>query len=127
VVLGKTGRNFAAGMSGGAAYVLDWDGNFATRCNRQMVELEPLTLAEEIIEVKAMVERHVDYTNSKLGRRALAQWNKLLPKFVKVNPKDYKRMLKIITQVEAKGLSGEEAIMAAFEQNKNDQSRISGN
>ncbi|MCB0171543.1 MAG: glutamate synthase large subunit, partial [Anaerolineae bacterium] len=74
VVLGKTGRNFAAGMSGGFAYVLDWEGDFATRCNPEMVDLDRLELAEEIVEVKAMIERHVQYTNSELGRRVLADW-----------------------------------------------------
>ncbi|MCG3209159.1 MAG: Ferredoxin-dependent glutamate synthase 1 [Anaerolineae bacterium] len=127
VVLGKTGRNFAAGMSGGIAYVLDWDGNFANHCNKEMVDLERITLAEEAVELKGMIERHVQYTNSALGGRVLAGWAGLLPKFVKVYPKDYKRMLEIIAQVEAQGLSGDEAIMAAFEQNKNDLTRVSGN
>ncbi len=127
VVLGKTGRNFAAGMSGGIAYVLDWDGNFANHCNKEMVDLERITLAEEVVELKTMIERHVAYTSSDLGRRVLAQWDSLLPKFVKVYPKDYRRMLEIIAQVEAEGLSGDEAIMTAFEKNKNDQSRVSGN
>jgi len=125
--LGKTGRNFAAGMSGGIAYVLDWDGDFATRCNKEMVDLDRLDLAEEIVEIKAMIERHVQYTNSDLGRRVLNDWREMVPKFVKVYPKDYKRMLEIIAQVEAEGLSGEEAIMTAFEMNKNDQTRVSGN
>ena len=127
VVLGQTGRNFAAGMSGGIAYVLDWNDDFASRCNRNMVDLERLDLAEEIVEVKAMIERHVQYTNSNLGRRVLANWRQMVPKFVKVYPKDYKRMLQIIAQVEAEGVSGEEAIMTAFEMNKNDQTRVSGN
>ncbi|MCB0192157.1 MAG: glutamate synthase large subunit [Anaerolineae bacterium] len=127
VVLGKSGRNFAAGMSGGLAYVLDWDGDFATRCNMEMVDLYPLELAEEIVEVKAMIERHVQYTNSDLGRRVLADWKAMVPKFVKVYPRDYKRMLEIIAQVEAEGLSGDEALMAAFEMNKNDKTRVSGN
>ncbi|HRV93640.1 MAG TPA: glutamate synthase large subunit [Anaerolineae bacterium] len=127
VVLGKTGRNFAAGMSGGFAYVLDWEGDFATRCNKEMVDLDRLELAEEIVEVKAMIERHVQYTNSELGRRVLADWKAMAPKFVKVYPKDYKRMLEIIAQVEAEGLSGDEALMTAFEMNKNDKTRVSGN
>ncbi|MCB9076940.1 MAG: glutamate synthase large subunit [Anaerolineaceae bacterium] len=127
VVLGKTGRNFAAGMSGGFAYVLDWEGDFATRCNQEMVDLDRLELAEEIVEVKAMIERHVQYTNSELGRRVLADWKAMAPKFVKVYPKDYKRMLEIIAQVEAEGLSGDEALMTAFEMNKNDKTRVSGN
>ena len=114
-------------ISGGFAYVLDWEGDFATRCNKEMVDLDRLELAEEIVEVKAMIERHVQYTNSELGRRVLADWKAMAPKFVKVYPKDYKRMLEIIAQVEAQGLSGDEALMTAFEMNKNDKTRVSGN
>jgi glutamate synthase (ferredoxin) len=127
VVLGGTGRNFAAGMSGGVAYVLDWDGDFATRCNQQMAGLESLTDAEEIAEVKQMVQRHAEYTNSELGWRVLGRWDELAPKFVKVMPHDYKRMLETFAEVEASGLSGEEAVMVAFEKNKSDQSRVDGN
>ena len=82
---------------------------------------------ERLIEVKAMIERHVQYTGSGLGRRVLDEWDEMVPKFVKVYPKDYKRMLEIIAQVEAEGLSGDAATMTAFEKNKNDQSRVSGN
>jgi glutamate synthase (ferredoxin) len=127
VVLGQTGRNFAAGMSGGIAYVVDWHGDFAKRVNREMVDLETLTDADEIAEVKAMIQRHADYTNSDLGWRVLLRWDELLPKIVKVMPRDYKRVLKAIAHVTAQGLSGEEAVMAAFEINKNDESRVGGN
>jgi glutamate synthase (ferredoxin) len=127
VVLGQTGRNFAAGMSGGIAYVVDWHGDFAKRVNREMVDLETLTDADEITEVKAMIQRHADYTNSDLGWRVLLRWDELLPKIVKVMPRDYKRVLKAIAHVTAQGLSGEEAVMAAFEINKNDESRVGGN
>ncbi len=127
VVLGRTGRNFAAGMSGGIAYVLDEAGDFPRRCNQEMIDLERLEDAAEIVEVKAMIQRHLDYTNSALAERVLARWDKLIPKFVKVMPKDYKRVLAAFREVEAAGLSGEEAVMAAFEQNKNDQARVSGN
>jgi glutamate synthase (ferredoxin) len=127
VVLGSTGRNFAAGMSGGVAYVLDWDGDFATRCNQQMVGLETLEDPEEIAEVKEMVQRHAEYTNSELGYRVLGQWDELVPRFVKVMPHDYKRMLEAFAEVEASGLSGEEAVMVAFEKNKSDVSRVGGN
>src|SRR5690606_28078647 len=127
VVLGQTGRNFAAGMSGGIAYVLDWQGDFATRCNKEMVDRDRLELAEEIVEVKAMIECHVQYTHGDLGGRVLADWNAMLPKFGKVYPKDYKRRLEIIDQLEPEGLRGDEAIMAAFEMNKNDKTRVSGN
>jgi glutamate synthase (ferredoxin) len=127
VVLGKTGRNFAAGMSGGVAYVLDWDGDFAARCNQQMVGLEDLTDLEEIAGVKQMVQCHAEYTNSELGWRVLGRWDELVPRFVKVMPHDYKRMLEVFAEVEASGLSGDEAVMVAFEKNKSDVSRVGGN
>jgi glutamate synthase (ferredoxin) len=92
-----------------------------------MVDLETLTDADEIAEVKAMIQRHADYTNSDLGWRVLLRWDELLPKIVKVMPRDYKRVLKAIAHVTAQGLSGEEAVMAAFEINKNDESRVGGN
>ncbi len=127
VVLGSTGRNFAAGMSGGVAYVIDWHGDFANRVNKEMVDLETLTEAEEIAELKAMIQRHADYTNSDLGWRVLIRWDELLPKFVKVMPRDYKRMLEALREVQQQGLSGEEAVMAAFDINKNDVARAGGN
>ncbi len=127
VVLGRTGRNFAAGMSGGTAYVLDEAGDFATRCNQQMVYLEKLDDPNEMASVAAMIERHAQYTDSCLARRVLADWSTSAAKFVKVMPKDYKRMLEAFAQVEAEGLSGDEAVMMAFEMNKNDQTRVSGN
>jgi glutamate synthase (ferredoxin) len=74
-----------------------------------------------------MIERHAEYTNSELGYRVLARWDELVPRFVKVMPHDYKRMLEAFAEVEASGLSGEEAVMVAFEKNKSDLSRISGN
>ena len=127
VVLGETGRNFAAGMSGGIAYVLDWTGDFATRTNKEMVGLEPLQDTQEIEDLKALVQRHADYTNSELAWRVLIRWDELLPKFVKVMPKDYKRVLEAVARVEAQGLSGDEAVMAAFESNKSAAARVGGN
>jgi glutamate synthase (ferredoxin) len=128
VVLGKTGRNFAAGMSGGIAYVLDWDDDFAIRCNQEMVLLEKLADRAEIANLRAMIQRHADYTQSALGYRVLLRWDELLPKFVKVHPKDYKRMMAALAEVNAKGLSGDEAVMAAFEINKSDvAARVAGN
>jgi glutamate synthase (ferredoxin) len=126
VVLGPTGRNFAAGMSGGIAYVLDEAGDFDRRCNRDMVFLEQMNEAEAEL-VQAMVQKHAYYTNSDHARRILAHWDDLAPKFVKVMPKDYKRMLEALTWIEQAGLSGERAEMAAFEANKSDASRVSGN
>jgi glutamate synthase (ferredoxin) len=127
VVLGGTGRNFAAGMSGGVAYVVDWDHDFKIRCNKEMVDLEPLEDPAEIAEVRAMVERHADATGSLLAYRILADWQDALGYFVKVMPKDYKRMQQAFHDVEAMGLSGDEAVMAAFELNSNDLVRASGN
>ncbi len=84
VVLGSTGRNFAAGMSGGIAYVLDEAGDFEAKCNQELVLLESLEDVEEIKEVRAMVEKHVEYTNSSLAEKVLENWDETLPKFVKV-------------------------------------------
>jgi glutamate synthase (ferredoxin) len=127
VILGRTGRNFAAGMSGGIAYVIDWDGDFHQKCNREMVELGSLGDPTEIAEVKAMIERHVELTSSMLGERVLNNWEDARQRFVKVLPKDYKRMLQAIRDVEATGISGDEAVMAAFEMNSRDLVRVSGN
>jgi glutamate synthase (ferredoxin) len=127
VVLGATGRNFAAGMSGGIAYVYDEKGLFASHCNTEMVTLQSLLEPDEIAQVKAMIQRHADATRSPLARRILAKWNTCLPRFVRVIPKDYERMLEAFKEVEASGLSGDDAVMAAFELNKNDRTRVSGN
>jgi len=126
VILGPTGRNFAAGMSGGVAYVLDEAGDFATRCNRQMVGLEKLEDPAEIEEVYAMIKRHADYTKSQRAFKVMALWEQMIPKFVKVLPKDYHRMLTAIKRVTASGLSGEEAVMTAFEENARDVARVGG-
>ncbi len=126
VVLGKTGRNFAAGMSGGVAYVLDETNDFAANCNTQMVGLEKLDDPEEVAEVRRMIERHASHTKSEHAKKILASWEKFTPKFVKVIPKDYKRMLQAIQRVTASGLSGEEALMAAFQDNAKDLSRVGG-
>ncbi|MFN2201702.1 MAG: glutamate synthase large subunit [Caldilineaceae bacterium] len=127
VVIGDCGRNFAAGMSGGVAYVLDEDSTFAQRCNMEMVDTESLQNVEEILEVQQMIQRHYEYTESPVAERILDQWGSYVPRFVKIMPRDYKRMLEAFAQVEAEGLSGEEAAMAAFEWNKNDLARVSGN
>jgi glutamate synthase domain-containing protein 3 len=94
VVLGRTGRNFAAGMSGGVAYVLDEQGDFAkNRCNMELVGLETLTEAKEVALVRGLIENHVKYTGSTVAQRVLDQWADLQPKFVKVMPTDYKKAL----------------------------------
>lgn len=127
VVLGLTGRNFAAGMSGGIAYVIDEDGTFVSRCNVQMVHIETLQDAGEIDEVRDMVRNHLKYTGSERAAFILDHWTAFVPKFVKIIPKDYKRMIQSIKQAHQNGLSGDEAIMAAFEENIKDDSRVSGN
>jgi glutamate synthase (ferredoxin) len=126
VVLGQTGRNFAAGMSGGVAFVLDEAGNFSRHCNQQMVVLERLEDAAEIEEIRLMVHRHAQYTRSQRAFKVLALWEEMVPKFVKVMPKDYKRMLACMRRAEEAGLSGEEAVMAAFEENAKDVARVGG-
>jgi glutamate synthase (NADPH/NADH) large chain len=93
VVIGRTGRNFAAGMSGGIAYVLDADGEFRKRCNREMVELEPLESAEDVEVVRTLLRRHVRYTNSGRAVRLLADWLEESARFLKIIPRDYKRVL----------------------------------
>ena len=127
VVLGLTGRNFAAGMSGGIAYVLDVIGDFPQRCNPSMVGLERLEDPEEIQEVRAMIQRHAEYTGSERARNILKLWDEMAPKFVKVMPKDYKRVIEATRRVKAAGLSGEEAVMAAFEENARSLARVGGN
>ncbi len=127
VVLGITGRNFAAGMSGGIAYVLDEDGTFSKRCNYQMVGIEGLEDPEEIAGVKEMIQRHLLYTRSKRAKKVLDGWDEMLVKFVKVIPKDYMRMIQAINRAKQMGLSGDEAIMVAFQENLKDVSRVSGN
>ena len=127
VVLGPAGRNFAAGMSGGIAYVLDEQGDFPSRINGQMAAAEKLESPEEIAEVRTMIERHFTYTKSARARAILDAWNQMVPRFVKVMPKDYKRMLACIERAHGQGLTGEAAVMAAFEENARDVSRIGGN
>ena len=117
VVLGATGRNFAAGMSGGIAYILDEPGDFASRCNREMVTLEKLDDAEEIQVVRQLVEQHLASTGSQRAAQILAGWPQFVTQFVKVLPQDYARVLKSLKKMEGLGLSGDEAIMAAFEEN----------
>ncbi len=103
VVLGRTGRNFAAGMSGGVAYVLDVDGDFKRRCNLGMVDLEPLDQAEDINLVRDLIERHVALTGSTYAASILAAWIDMQPRFVKVMPRDYKRVLAAEARARAEG------------------------
>jgi glutamate synthase (ferredoxin) len=126
IVIGKTGRNFAAGMSGGIAYVLDEDGTMKNRCNFETVALERLD-ERDLQEVEEMLKRHAVYTRSARAWQLLALWQETAANFVKVMPRDYRRVLEELQRAEAKGLVGDEALMAAFEANKNDAARVSGN
>ncbi|MSQ23149.1 MAG: glutamate synthase large subunit [Chloroflexi bacterium] len=126
VVVGPTGRNFAAGMSGGVAFVLDEDGTFKSRCNLETVALEPLD-ERDLREVEGLLKNHANHTGSARAWQLLALWEETAPKFVKVMPRDYRRVLEAIQKAEASGLTGDEAMMAAFEANKSDAARTSGN
>ncbi len=126
-VLGTTGRNFAAGMSGGIAYVFDEAGDFITRCNTEMVDLERLTDPEEIADLREMLTKHQDYTGSQKASQILGDWDALLPTFVKVIPRDYKRVIQALKQALEDGLSGDDALSAAFEANIKDVARVAGN
>ncbi|MBA0718894.1 hypothetical protein Golax_006613 [Gossypium laxum] len=109
VVLGKTGRNFAAGMSGGIAYVLDVDGKFQSRCNPELVDLDKIEEEEDIVTLKMMIQQHQRHTNSQLAREVLADFESLLPKFIKVFPRDYKRVLAKRKDQEASERAAKEA------------------
>ena len=126
VILGQTGRNFAAGMSGGIAYILDERGDFSRRCNREMVDLEPLDDEAERAEVREMIWRHTWHTGSRRGWSVLGRWEALRPQFVRVVPKDYRRVLEALHQAQETGLTGPEAEMAAFEANKRSLARVGG-
>ncbi|WP_274649389.1 glutamate synthase large subunit [Paenibacillus humicola] len=127
VILGLTGRNFAAGMSGGIAYVYDETGDFYKHCNLEMVLLERVEEAKELAELHGMVQRHVQYTGSSVGDRLLSDWDRSNAKFVKVIPKDYKRMMEQIEKIEQTGLTGDAALLAAFEANMKELARVGGN
>jgi glutamate synthase (ferredoxin) len=127
VVLGPTGRNFAAGMSGGVAYVLDDEArSFARRCNMEMVGLGKLEDPEEVAAVKGLVTRHAQLTGSKRAEEILSSWNQLVGSFVRVMPNDYRRVLEAQAKMRAAGLSQEEAEMAAFESNSTSAARLGG-
>ncbi|HEV2884783.1 MAG TPA: hypothetical protein VGW36_07995, partial [Pyrinomonadaceae bacterium] len=126
VVLGQTGRNFAAGMSGGIAYVLDEAGDFASRCNQEMVQLTEVNEAEEIELIKNMIFRHADNTGSGRATELLLNWDTWLPKFVRVIPHDYRRVLDAQRQMKEKGMTNEGAAMAAFELNSHQLARAAG-
>ncbi|SCP99787.1 glutamate synthase large subunit [Anaerobium acetethylicum] len=114
VVLGTTGKNFAAGMSGGIAYVLDEERDLYVKLNKEMVSLEEVTSKYDVLELKNMITEHVANTNSVKGKEILDNFGEYLPKFKKIIPFDYNRMLMTIVQMEEKGLSSEQAQIEAF-------------
>ena len=114
VILGATGKNFAAGMSGGIAYVLDENHELYLRLNKQMVDMEAVTERHDGEELRTLIEHHVRETGSPLGKRVLDRFQEYLPKFKKIIPRDYKRMITTIGQMEEKGMSQEKATMEAF-------------
>ncbi|MGQ0658652.1 MAG: glutamate synthase large subunit [Chromatiales bacterium] len=113
VVIGASGRNFAAGMSGGIAYVLDSKSDFKNRCNLQMVALEALTEDEDVETVKELLNRHVKYTGSTVAKKILATWHTMQSKFVKVMPSDYKRVMQALDKARKTGIPEDEAVMEA--------------
>jgi glutamate synthase (NADPH/NADH) large chain len=112
VILGPTGRNFAAGMSGGVAYVYDPAGALSENLNAEMVDVDEMD-ADDITWLKDTVQAHVDATDSAVGQRVLSDWENELKNFVKVMPRDFKRVLQAIAQAEKTGSDVDEAIMAA--------------
>jgi glutamate synthase (ferredoxin) len=113
VVIGATGRNFAAGMSGGSAFVLEDRDKFEINCNQDMVHLESLVEAEDVEAVKSMLKNHHEYTNSPVAEKILNDWDNYQSKFIKVMPKDYKRVLEAMKRAKAEGTSVDEAVMEA--------------
>nr|NIT12713.1 hypothetical protein [Candidatus Dadabacteria bacterium] len=122
----STGRNFAAGMSGGIAYIFDKEQDFETKLNTEMVSLNNISDEDQNI-LKKKIEKHLEYTASAVARNILNTWSESIKRFKKVVPNDYKRMLAHIKAAEDKGLGGDDALMAAFEENKRDLARVSGN
>ena len=113
-VIGKVGKNFAAGMSGGVAYVLDENNDLYRKVNKLLVSTEELSNKYDVLELKAMIEDHVKYTNSIRGKEILNDFEEYLPKFKKIIPYDYKKMLNAIAKMEEKGLNPEQAQIEAF-------------
>ena len=116
VILGKTGKNFAAGMSGGIAYVLDEEHDLYTRLNKSLVSLEAVTADEDISELKAIIEEHVKATGSQKAKNILADFERCLPCFKKVIPHDYAKIQSTVSKLEKSGVPHEQAEIEAFEQ-----------
>ena len=118
-VIGQVGKNFAAGMSGGIAYVLDLENDLYKKVNKSMVNIERVTDKYDVQELKDMIAEHVSYTNSEIGKEILDNFKEYLPKFKKIIPEDYEKMMSAIIQMEEKGLSAEQAKIEAFNTIKN--------
>ena len=114
MVLGTTGKNFAAGMSGGIAYVLDEERSLYKRLNKELVSFEEVTNKYDVLELKGLIQEHVAYTNSEKGKRILDHFSEYLPRFKRIVPHDYRRMMNAIVQMEEKGLNSEQAQIEAF-------------
>ncbi len=114
VILGPTGKNFAAGMSGGVAYVLDMNNTLYKNLNKQLVNMEQLEYKNDIEDLRRMIEKHTEYTGSGLGRRILDNFDEYVMHFKKIIPSDYKEMLKLTAECEEKGMNHEEAEVEAF-------------
>ena len=114
VVLGKTGENFAAGMSGGIAYVLDEKNELYRHLNKEMVAMEKVENRYDIKELKELIEAHTRYTGSPRGKEILEHFNEYLPKFKKIIPNDYRKVMLLCARLEEQGLTGEQAQIEAF-------------
>lgn len=114
VVLGATGKNFAAGMSGGIAYVLDEERSLYKRINKELVSFEEVSNKYDVLELKGLIQEHVAYTNSEKGKRILDDFSRYLPGFKRIVPHDFRRMMNAIVQMEEKGLNSEQAQIEAF-------------
>ncbi|XP_040868911.1 glutamate synthase [NADH], amyloplastic isoform X2 [Glycine max] len=119
VVLGKTGRNFAAGMSGGIAYVLDVDGKFQSRCNLELVDLDKVEEEEDILTLRMLIQQHQRHTNSRLAKEVLDDFENLLPKFIKVFPREYKRVLASMKSEE----TSKDAVVHAAKHEQDDEAQ----
>ena len=115
VILGPVGYNFAAGMSGGVAYVYDEAGDFAEHCNMEMITLEKVDDNDEQIRLHELIRNHKIYTGSEVADKIIGDWNNAISKFVKVLPVDYAQMLSEIEKAKAEGLEGTEMLTVAFE------------
>ncbi|MGE5843626.1 MAG: hypothetical protein ACM32K_01885, partial [Syntrophaceae bacterium] len=111
VISGGPGGNFPGGMGGGTAYLVGGEGHFERRCNKGVVDLEPLEAAEDITLVQDLIRKHAEYTQSTRAAKVLANWDHMLPKFVKVMPRDYKRALNAMKIAQEQGIPWEQAVM----------------